>query len=239
MHTKPYDFEGLADVFRAEIDGQRIWDDRLLSQQILLSMLRKRFGAQGDVYRNSFAFNPGVMYFATPLTTDPAYTQPMKPTWYSIKQGIEQLEGGKAWKQVYAPFDQTDPYSKTPDALDSYELSELDHVKVLIAELGLCDLNRGSNGVGRETELGLIVGEPFIGFSQSRVSRMDKGSPGIIVLSYETPSELIDTLLEIFDRKSPETEPFYVHRRHEHSVQTVMKGGTCLNCKYKSIIHPA
>jgi len=50
MHIKPYDFEGLADVFRAEIDGQRVWDDRLLSQQILLSILRKRFGAQGDVY---------------------------------------------------------------------------------------------------------------------------------------------------------------------------------------------
>lgn len=85
MQSKSYDFTELPKIFDARVNGRRVWDGRLKRQHILLQILSEAFAAQGDMYRNAFAFDPGVMYFATPLTTDPAYTQTMKPTWYDMK----------------------------------------------------------------------------------------------------------------------------------------------------------
>ena len=230
----PYDIEELHEIFSVTINGKRIWNERLQDQSALLAILARRFNSQGDMFRNAFSFSPGVVYFGTPLTNKPAYTESMKKTWHEIKRGIEQ----KGWKQVYAPFDVSDPHSKTPDNLDSYQLSELDYVKVLNAEVGLFDLNVGSNGVGRECELALTACMPTIGFSKERVSRMDTGSPGILALRYNHEDELKDLLLEIFGRDGFQTEPFYVDKRHEHKMQTVIKGDICLNCKYKDNLHP-
>ena len=230
-----YSFDALSEIFNVNVNGKRVWDERLQDQHALLRTLSKRFGVQADIFHNAFGFYPGIVYFGTPLTSDPTYTQLMKETWYKIKEGVEN----SGWKQVYAPFDQTDPHSKTPDNLDSYALSELDHVKVLTAEIGLFDLNKPSNGVGRECELALTAGMPAIGFSKNRVSRMDKGSPGILVLRYDAENELKDLILEIFGREGFQTDPFYVERNHEHKIQTIIKGDECLNCKHKNNLHPA
>lgn len=235
MQLPSYDFQKLSEIFGVTVNGRRVWDGRLYRQQKLLGVLAESFGDQADIFSKAFAFNPGAVYFGTPLTSDPSYTHEMRDTWDGIKWRIETDRG---WKQVYAPFDQTDPHSKTPDNLDSHDLSQLDHIRVLTSEVGVFDLNRPSNGVGRECSLALVAGMPVIGFSANRASRMDKGTPGIVVLSYRDNNELLNLLAEVVSRSGFETEPFYVDRRHEHKMQTVIKGDTCINCKFKDYLHP-
>ncbi len=154
----------------------------------------------------------------------------MKPTWNKIIKELAKLD----W-DVYAPFNQTDPHSKNPDTLDSYQIRDLDHTQVLTAEVALMDLNRPSHGVGQEIEMSVFM--PKIGFAQAKVSRMTKGMPGLMILHYENERELTEMLKQIFKRNGYKKEPFYLAKCHEHPTHTIFKGNVCLNCAFANHLH--
>ncbi len=124
---------------------------------------------------------------------------------------------------------------KIPDLLDSFQIRDLDHIRVLTAEVALFDLNRPSHGVGQEIEMSTFM--PAIGFSSERVSRLVKGMPGFLLINYKSDKELINIIKSIFKRKSFKTEPFYCSKCPNHTVPTVFKGKNCLSCKLKDILH--
>lgn len=227
---KSYKFIQLKDILNTTVNGHRVWKDRIRNQSLFLHLLEDVF--ETDITTQSFGFNPGRIYFATSLTADPAYTNSMKPTWGKMIKDLEKLE----W-DVYAPFNQTDPHSKNPDTLDSYQIRDLDHIQVMMAEVALIDMNRPSHGVGQEIEMGLFM--PKIGFSQARVSRMTKGMPGLLILQYKDEKELRDLLKRIFERKSFKKEPFYLGKCEQHKTQSIFKGAVCLNCEFAEYSHSA
>lgn len=213
-----------------KIAGVSVWKKRVKNQTQYVHLLEDAFGT--DISTESFSFYPNRVYFATPLTSDPKYTEKMKPIWNKI---IKKLESSN-W-DVYAPFAQTDPHSKNPDTLDSYQIRDLDHIQVLTAEVALMDLSRPSHGVGQEIEMGLFM--PTIGFSQVKVSRMTKGMPGLMILNYKDDNELILLLRKIFTRESYKKEPFYLAKCSNHPTQSIFKGENCLYCTFNNYIHQA
>ncbi|HSX09185.1 MAG TPA: hypothetical protein VLF93_03465 [Candidatus Saccharimonadales bacterium] len=223
-----YKYSILKDILAVKIANKKVWKDRIRNQTHFLHLLEDVFGT--DISNESFGFYPKRIYFATSLTADPKYTKSMMPYWHKIIKAIEKLD----WT-VYSPFDQSNPHSKIPDGLDSYQIRDLDHINVLKSEAALMDLNRPSHGVGQEIEMGLSV--PKIGFSQEKVSRMVKGMPGILVLNYKDEKELISLLKKIFQRTSYKKEPFYIEKCSEHSTKSIFKGEICLNCEFDSYIH--
>lgn len=155
----------------------------------------------------------------------------MKPTWIKIKNTI--LKDG--WEEIYSPFEKTDPHAQIPDKLSSFELSKLDHIRVLTAEVGLFDLNIPSHGIGQEIQLGIFM--PIIGFSQRRISRMTKGIPGSIFLNYKNKNELLRLIKSIFQRESYKKQPFYIAKCPKHVTHSIFKGKDCLRCKFKNNTH--
>lgn len=223
-----YDASLITRIQSVTVDGKMVFRDRLAQQVIEITQLSEKFGATLD--KNAFAFEPNSGYFSTPLSADPEYAGLMKQgLWRKIKDTLEQeLE-----IPIYAPFDQSDPHSKTPDGLNSMEISQLDHVKVLLKEFVIADLGRPSFGVGQEMELSTIVGIPVIAFSNTKPSRMPRGTPGTMVIRYEKDQLLIDLITEIFTRKSFDEQPFYTDLCHNHPSYGVFKGAECLNCFYE------
>lgn len=215
-------------ILNCKVNGKRVWKNRIQSQTQFIHLLEEAFGT--EITTHTFGFYPNKIYFGTSLTSDPAYTQKMKPVWWKIKKNLEKL----GW-EVYAPFDKTDPHAKVPDTLNSYEIRDLDHIQVLTAEVALYDLNRPSHGVGQEIEMGVFM--PKIGFSQARLSRMTKGMPGFILVNYENEKELERVLSQIFKRKSYRTEPLYLKKCEKHAAKSVYKGKICLSCEFEKYLH--
>jgi len=228
--TTIYKYSLLNDILKVKVKGKNIWKSRVKHQTQFLHLLEEVFCT--EISNESFGFYPNRIYFATSLTADPKYAESMKKTWNKIIKSVEKFD----W-DVYAPFSKTDPHSKNPDTLDSYQIRDLDHVNVLNAEVALMDLNRPSHGVGQEIEMSLFM--PTIGFSKSRVSRMTKGMPGFIVLNYTDENELLNLLIKIFQRKSYKKEPFYLDNCSYHPTKSIFKGLTCLNCNFKEYLHTA
>lgn len=226
--TKHYNYRLLTSILKASINGKAVFKKRIRSQTQYIHLLEDLF--ETDISKESFGFYPNKIYFSTPLTSDPKYTQEMKPVWHKIKKNLEKLN----W-EVYAPFNLTDPHSRNPDSLDSYQIRDLDHIQVMTAEVGLFDLNRPSHGVGQEIQMSMFM--PSIGFSQSKVSRMTKGMPGLMILDYKDEKELLGMLSDIFKRQSFRSMPFYLDRCSKHPTQSIFKGKICLNCKYTSKLH--
>jgi hypothetical protein len=226
--TTQYKYSLLKDILSVKINGKKIWKDRIRNQTQFLHLIEDVFGT--DISTESFGFYPKRIYFATSLTADPKYTKGMMPVWHKIIKEIEKLD----WS-IYAPFDQSNPHSKTPDGLDSYQIRDLDHINVLKSEVALIDLNRPSHGVGQEIEMGLSM--PQIGFSQEKVSRMVKGMPGLFVLQYKDEKELMTRLKKIFQRTSYKKEPFYLEKCPNHSAKSIFKGKNCLTCEFAAYSH--
>lgn len=228
-----YDTSLIDRIQSVTVQGRMVYRERLAKQVYEVTDLSYKFGAALDT--NAFAFEPNTGYFSTQLSGNPEYTERMKPVlWKPVKDMLEQeLE-----ILIYAPFDQSDPHSKTPDGLTSPEISQLDHVKVLLNEFVIGDFGMASFGVGQEIELSLLVGIPVIAFSSTPVSRMPNGTPGVMVIKYDEVPSLIDLLREIFTRKSFEKQPFYTARCTGHPEFGVFKGAECLNCFYKEELWP-
>lgn len=226
---KDYDYSLLKVLMDTRIDGKEVWRERIKNQTAYLHVLEPIFGL--DISNKSYSFYPGTVYFGTPLTANPDYTKKMKPKWIEIKNTI--LKDG--WENIYSPFEKTDPHSRIPDKLNSFEISKLDHIKVLTAEVGLFDLNIPSHGIGQEIQLGVFM--PIIGFSQKKISRMTKGIPGSIFLNYKNNAELLNLIRSIFQRKSYQKEPFYTAKCPKHITHSIFKGRECLRCKLKKNIH--
>src|SRR5690242_15711767 len=132
--TKQYRFALLKDILNTKINKKNVWKKRIRFQTHYIQLLEDVF--ESEISHESFAFYPKRIYFSTSLTTDPKYTQSMKPTWNKIIKTIEKLD----W-DVYAPFNVTDPHAKTFDNLNSAQIRDLDHINVLKAEVALIDLN--------------------------------------------------------------------------------------------------
>lgn len=226
--TKSYNYSLLKSILSAKVSGRNVLKKRIRNQTQYLHLLEDVF--ETDISKESFGFYPNKIYFSTPLTSDPKYTQEMKPVWHRIKKSLEKLE----WV-VYAPFTLTDPHSKSPDTLNSYQIRDLDHIQIMTAEVALYDLNRPSHGVGQEIQMGMFM--PSIAFSQAKVSRMVKGMPGLIILNYRDEKELLTMLNDIFKRKSFKSTPFYLDKCPKHPTQSIFKGKACLNCEYMENLH--
>lgn len=215
-------------ILTCKVNGKKVWKNRIQSQTYFIHLLEEAFGT--EITTHTLGFYPNKIYFGTSLTSDPDYTQKMRSTWEKIKKALEKLD----W-DVYAPFSKTDPHSKMPDKLNSYEIRDLDHIQVLTAEVALFDLNRPSHGVGQEIEMGAFM--PKIGFAQSKLSRMIKGMPGFVIINYQDEKELIQTLKQIFSRKTYRSQPFYLEKCSKHAAKSVFKGKICLNCEYEKNSH--
>jgi hypothetical protein len=226
--TNTYKFSLLKDILSVKVKGKNIWKERVRNQTAFLHLLENIFGT--DISTESFGFYPNHIYFATSLTADPVYTKNMMPVWHRI---VKEIEKGD-W-EIYAPFDQSNPHSKIPDGLDSYQIRDLDHINVLKSEVALMDLNRPSHGVGQEIEIALSI--PKIAFSQTKVTRMAKGVPGIVLLNYKNEKELISLLKKIFQRTNYKKEPFYLDTCSKHPTKSIFKGEICLNCEFKDYLH--
>lgn len=226
---KEYKYSLLKTLMNVKVEGKEVWRERIRNQNIYLHLLEPVFGL--DITTKSYSFYPGTIYFGTPLTANPEYTKKTKSTWKKIKNLI--LKSG--WKDVYAPFEKTDPHAKIPDKLNAFELSKLDHIRVLTAEVGLFDCNIPSHGIGQEIQLGIFM--PVISFSQNRISRMVKGIPGSIFLNYKNEEELLELIKSIFERESYKKQPFYTAKCPKHITYSVFKGKECLRCKFKENIH--
>lgn len=225
-----YKYSLLKTILNLKINSKSVWKKRIQNQTQFIHLLEDAFGT--EITTKSFGFYPNTIYFATPLTSDPLYTEKTKPLWLKIKRILEKL----GW-DVYAPFDKTDPHSKTPDNLTSYEIRDLDHIKVLTAEIALFDLNRPSHGVGQEIEMSVFM--PTIGFSKERIGRMTKGMPGFLAVNYKDDKKLLDLIKKIFKRGNYKKEPFYLSRCPNHPTQSILKGKTCLNCLFAANLHTA
>lgn len=225
-----YKYSLLKKILHLKIDAKTIWKKRIQNQTQFIHLLEDVFGT--EITTRSFGFYPNKIYFGTPLTSDPMYTQKAKPLWLKIKKMIEKI----GW-EVYAPFDKTDPHAIIPDKLDSYQIRDLDHVRVLTAEVALFDLNRPSHGVGQEIEMGFSM--PKIGFSKEKVSRLAKGMPGFVIVDYADEKGLTNTLRKIFIRESYVKNPFYLSKCANHPIQSVFRGKICLHCKFNDYLHSA
>lgn len=223
-----YKYSLLKSILSVKVDGVRVWKKRIQNQTQFIHILEEAFGT--EITTQSFGFYPKSIYFGTPLTTDPKYTKFMKPVWLKIKKTLEKV----GWN-VYAPFSVTDPNAKTPDTLDSYQIRDLDHIKVLTTEVAMFDLNRPSHGVGQEIEMSVFM--PTVGFSKEQVSRLTKGMPGLLLIQYQNEKFLIESLKKIFQRFSYKKEPFYLGKCANHPTQSVFRGKTCLNCQFKDQLH--
>ncbi len=226
--TEGYKYSLLKTILNLKLSGKAVWKKRIQNQTQFIHLLEDVFGT--EITTKSFGFYPNKVYFGTPLTSDPLYTQNTKPMWVKIKKTIEKL----GW-EVYAPFDRTEQKKKTPDTLNSYEIRDLDHIQVLTAEVALFDLNRPSHGVGQEIEMGIFM--PTVAFSQTRVSRMTKGMPGFLAINYKDDKELLTIVKKIFQRRNYKKEPFYLDKCANHPTQSVFRGRDCLNCLFSAYLH--
>ncbi len=159
-------------------------------------------------------------------------TEATRPLWNKIKKTLEHY----SW-EVYTPFTKSNPYAKIPDNLSSYQIRDLDHVRVLTAEVALFDLNRPSHGVGQEIEMSVFM--PSIGFSKVKVSRLSKGMPGMLILKYDDEKELVKLLKKIFSRTNIKKEPFYLDFCKNQPPKSIFKGKECLYCKFSDDLHSA
>src|ERR1700722_8475092 len=120
-----YNYSILKSIHNTKVDKKPIWKRRIKQQTLFLHLLEDVFGT--DISKESFGFYPNRIYFATSLTADPVYTKSMISVWHRIIKEIEKFD----W-EVYAPFDQSNPHSKTPDGLDSYQIRDLDEIQVML-----------------------------------------------------------------------------------------------------------
>jgi hypothetical protein len=223
--NKDYSGKLLNTILNVKVNGKKVWAKRVQHQTQFIHILEEYFST--DIINESFGFYPNKIYFGTPLTSDPKYTQSAKPVWNDMKQCLEKI----GW-DVYAPFSQTDPHSKIPDMYNSYGIRDLDHVQILTSEVALFDLNRPSHGVGQEIEMSVFL--PKIGFSKEKTSRLVKGMPGMMVLQYQNSNHLIDLVKTLFARTDYKTEPFYLDSCPLHPTKSIFKGNTCLQCLFRT-----
>jgi hypothetical protein len=223
-----YNYSLLKNILNIKINNTTVWKKRIKLQTQFLHLLDEAFDT--DLSSQAFGFYPKRIYFSTPLTSDPEYTKKMKPFWHSIIKILTK----QGW-DIYAPFDKSDPHSKIPDNLNSNQIRDLDHIKILQAEISLVDLNRPSHGVGQEMEMSMFM--PTIGFSQNRVSRLTKGMPGNLILTYTNEKELLHLLKKIFTRTNFKKEPFYLTSCPKHAGQSIFKGKECLCCSFDQYLH--
>ncbi|MDP2860133.1 MAG: hypothetical protein Q8N98_00265 [bacterium] len=225
---KKYSFPTLSEILKVKISTKYVWEERVRSQAIFVHLLEDAFGAKLNL--QAFSFYPNRVYFGMPITAFPDYGKKARPLWQKIGDLFEQ----NRWA-VYSAFCFANPDLRVPTKFSSFEELNFDYVEVLLSELVLMDLNHPSHGVGQE--IGLSLFQPLIGFSQNPVSRMVKGRPGSLILKYETEGELLEILAKIAKRKSYRREPFYIKKCPAHSLKTVFKGKTCLNCLFKDKLH--
>jgi hypothetical protein len=225
---KKYRFPALSDILRVKIGTKYVWEDRVRAQTTLVQLLEDGFGTK--INFKAFSFYPNRLYFGMPITSRPDYVKRSKPLWQKIGRIFEN----NRW-QVYSAYRYANPSLKVPQKFSSFEELNFDYVELFLSELMLMDLNYPSFGVGEE--IGLSLFQPVIGFSKNPVSRMVKGRPGTLILKYKTNEELLKILTEISKRKSFRKEPFYIKKCSAHSLKTVFKGKTCLNCLLKDKLH--
>jgi hypothetical protein len=225
---KKYKFPTLSQILKVKIGTKYVWEDRVHHQATLVRLLEDAFGTKLNL--KAFSFYPNRLYFGMPITSRSEYVKEKRPFWKKIVKTFEN----KHW-QIYAAFLHADPNLEVPQKFNSFEELNLDYIELLLSELVLMDLNHPSHGVGEE--IGLSLFQPLIGFSKGPVSRMVKGRPGTLILKYETDDELLKMLTELAKRKSFRLEPFYVKKCSAHSLKTVFKGKTCLNCLLKARLH--
>jgi len=224
---KKYQFPKLNDILKVKVGTKRVWQKRVKNQSILTQLIEDSFGTSIDI--KAFSFYPNKLYFGTPLTSYPKHLKINRPFYNKITKTFTS----NRWK-VYAAFTHINPLKKLPPKFGSFEELDFDHTEVLLSELLLMDLNHPSHGVGQEIQLSLF--QPLIGFSKNRVSRMVKGRPGSLILSYKEEDELLEILANIAKRKSYKKEPFYIKKCSKHPFKTVFKGKECLNCQFKDNI---
>jgi hypothetical protein len=221
---KKYKFPTLSQILKVKIGTKYIWEERVRHQATLVHLLEEAFDTKLNL--KAFSFYPNRLYFGMSITSHPKYVKETKPFWRKIAKTFEK----NRWS-VYSAYRHADPNLRVPSKFDAFEELNFDYVELLLSELVLMDLNHPSHGVGEE--LGLSLFQPVIGFSKNPVSRMVKGRPGTLILKYETGKELLELLAKISKRKSFRLEPFYVRKCSAHSLKTVFKGKTCLNCLLK------
>jgi len=226
---KKYRFPALSDILTVKIGTKYVWEDRVRSQTTLVHLLEDAFGTKLNF--KAFSFYPNRLYFGMPITSRPEYVKKTKPLWEKITKIFEK----NRWT-VYTASRYANPSLKVPQKFSSFEELNFDYVELLLSELVLMDLNYPSFGVGEE--IGLSLFQPVIGFSKNPVSRMVKGRPGTLILKYKSDDELLAVLGQIAKRKSFRKEPFYVKKCSAHSLKTVFKGKTCLNCLLKDKLQP-
>jgi hypothetical protein len=225
---KKYRFPALSEILKVKIGTKYVWEERVRHQASLVHLLEDAFSTQLNL--KAFSFYPNRLYFGMPITSHPDYLKKTKPLWRQITRVFET----NRWS-TYSAFLFAKPQLGVPDQFSSFEELNFDYVELLLSELVLMDLNYPSHGVGEE--IGLSLFQPLIGFSKRPVSRMVKGRPGTLILKYKTDQELLDILGKISKRKSFRAEPFYVRKCSAHSLKTVFKGRTCLNCLFKDKLH--
>lgn len=225
---KKYKFPTLSQILKVKIGTKYVWEERVHHQATLVRLLEDAFGTKLNL--KAFSFYPNRLYFGMPITSHPEYVKENQLLWGKITKIFEK----NRWR-VYAAFCHADPNLEVPQKFSSFEELNFDYIELLLSELVLMDLNHPSHGVGEE--IGLSLFQPLIGFSKNPVSRMVKGRPGTLIFKYETDDELLKMLTELSKRKSFHLEPFYVKKCSAHSLKTVFKGKTCLNCLLKNRLH--
>lgn len=225
---KKYKFPTLSEILKVKISTKYVWEDRVRHQSILVNILEDAFDTKLNL--KAFSFYPNRLYFGMPITSHPQYVKKTKPLWRKIVRVFEK----NRW-QVYAAFRYVHPDLGVPQKFSSFEELNFDYVELLLSELVLMDLNHPSHGVGQE--IGLSLFQPLIGFSRNSPSRMVKGRPGSLILKYKTENELLEMLSMIAKRKSYRAEPFYIKKCSAHSLKSVLKGKTCLNCLLRERLH--
>lgn len=220
-----YKFPTLSEILTVKIGTKYVWEERVRNQATLVHLLEDIFGIK--INFRAFSFYPNRLYFGMPITFYPQYINKARPLWEKIVKIFE----ANRWK-VYAAYKHVNPNLAVPTKFSSFDELGFDHVKLLLSELVLMDLNFPSHGVGQQVELSMF--QPIIGFSKNPVSRMVRGRPGSLILKYKTDEELLNLLSEIAKRKSFRREPFYIKKCANHPFKAVFKGKTCLNCLFKN-----
>jgi hypothetical protein len=225
---KKYKFPTLSKIMKVKIGTKYIWEERVHHQATLVRLLEDAFGTKLNL--KAFSFYPNRIYFGMPITSHPKYIKKARPLWTKIVKTFNKNH----WK-VHAAFQNVNPDLEVPQRFNSFEELNFDYVYLLLSELVIMDLNYPSHGVGEE--IGLSLFQPVIGFSKNPVSRMVKGRPGTLIIKYKKDNDLLEILSAISKRKSFRLEPFYVRKCSAHSLKTVFKGKTCLNCLLKDTLH--
>jgi hypothetical protein len=201
---------------------------RLDTQQKFLDLFLQYFKEPTNL-KTAKDFIPNNIYHSVSFSNHENYTK-----LYEEERNQTTLAIRKTGWDIWAPYEKTDPgkllkrFNKnttTNHGHSAQEIADIDFARILKSEVLLLDLNLSSNGIGQETQIGFFI--PKIVYTRKRPSMLTGGIPGTLPIFYDDYDELKKILIEIFSRKSYETEPFYIKNEH------IYKGEVDLNKKYK------